>query len=180
MSISVGRHSIGQNLNGTLSMLFLGDATYGKIRTDQVFKGKPEDPIVEGTTFGWVVHGGQEYVRDQTGYEQLYSLDALGVEDQGEKYSSTVYAEFQEDITRKADGRYEVSVPWIPGALLSNTNEPSRKRLLSVNRKLGQNQQLKEAYENIVYNQLKHGIVENAAKNSTSERVFYMPHKPVV
>ena len=62
--------------------IILGDATYCKIRTDQVFKGKPEDPIVEGTTFGWVVHGGQEYVdskcmyvRDQTGYEQLYSLD---------------------------------------------------------------------------------------------------------
>ena len=41
--------------------LILGDPTYCKIRTEQVYKGKPEDPIVEGTTFGWIVHGAKEY-----------------------------------------------------------------------------------------------------------------------
>ena len=168
--------------------IILGDATYCKIRTDQVQKGKPEDPIVEGTTFGWVVHGGRDYsdskcmyVREQSDYEQLYSLDVLGVEDRGEKDQSTVYAEFQENITRKEDGRYEVSVPWLPGAVLSSTNEePSRKRLHNVNRKLKQNQQLKDEYEKIVREQLKDGIIEKTEGKSTSERVFYMPHKPVI
>ena len=42
--------------------LILVDSTYCKIRTKQVFKGRPEDPIVEGTTFGWVIHGRAEYV----------------------------------------------------------------------------------------------------------------------
>ena len=168
--------------------VILGDATYCKIRTDQVYKGKSEDPIVEGTTFGWVVHGGQDYadsrcmyVCDHNDYEQLYSLDVLGVEDRGEKDQSTVYAEFQESITRKEDGRYEVAVPWIPGAVLSNTNEePSRKRLHNVNRKLKQNQQLKDEYEKIVHEQLKDGVIEKTKESSTSERVFYMPHKPVI
>ena len=201
--------------------VILGDATYCKIRTDQVYKGKSEDPIVEGTTFGWVVHGGQDYAdsrcmyvcdhndyeqlysldilgvedrgeKDQstiyaefqesiTSYEQLYSLDVLGVEDRGEKDQSTIYAEFQESITRKEDGRYEVAVPWIPGAVLSNTNEePSRKRLYNVNRKLKQNQQLKDEYEKIVHEQLKDGVIEKTKESSTSERVFYMPHKPVI
>ena len=41
--------------------VILGDRTYCKIRTDPTFKGHPEDPIVEGTTFGWVIHGGAEY-----------------------------------------------------------------------------------------------------------------------
>ena len=41
--------------------MILGDRTYCKIRTDPTFKGHPEDPIVEGTTFGWVIHGGAEY-----------------------------------------------------------------------------------------------------------------------
>ena len=66
------------------------DATYCKIRADEVYKGKPADPIVEGTTFGWVVHGGQDYadskcmfVQERSDYEQLYSLDVLGVEDRG-------------------------------------------------------------------------------------------------
>ena len=41
--------------------VILGDSTYCKIRTEQTFKGRPEDPKVEGTTFGWVIHGGLEY-----------------------------------------------------------------------------------------------------------------------
>ena len=83
------------------------------------------------------------YVRERSDYEQLYSLDVLGVEDRGEKHQSTVYAEFQENITKKDDGRYEVAVPWLPGVVLSNTNEePSRKRLHNVNRKLNRDPQL--------------------------------------
>ncbi len=105
----------------------------------------------------------------------------LGVEDRGEKDQSTVYAIFQENITRKKDGRYEVSVPWLLGAVLSSTNEePSRKRLHNVNRTLKQNQQLKDEYEKIVREQLKDGIIEKTEGKSTSERVFYMPHKPVI
>ena len=68
--------------------VILGDATHGKTRTDQVFKGKPEDPIVERTAFGRIVHGGLEYadsrcmfVQEHRKYEQLYSLDVLGVKD---------------------------------------------------------------------------------------------------
>ncbi|CAB3985963.1 Hypothetical predicted protein [Paramuricea clavata] len=108
-------------------------------------------------------------------------VDVLGVEDRGEKDQSTIYAEFQESITRKEDGRYEVAVPWIPGAVLSNTNEePSRKRLHNVNRKLKQNQQLKDEYEKIVHEQLKDGVIEKTKESSNGERVFYMPHKPVI
>lgn len=72
--------------------VILGDTTYCKIRSDQDHKGQPEDPIVEGTTFGWVVHGGKDYadtkcmyVRECSNYEKLYSLDVLGVEDRGEQ-----------------------------------------------------------------------------------------------
>jgi hypothetical protein len=61
--------------------VILGDATYCKIRTEQVYKGKSEDPIIEGTTFGWVVHGGQDYadsrcmyVCDHSDYEQLWNI----------------------------------------------------------------------------------------------------------
>ena len=42
--------------------VILGDRTYCKIRADPTFKGHPEDPIVEGTTFFlWVIHRGVEY-----------------------------------------------------------------------------------------------------------------------
>jgi len=40
--------------------VILGDSTYCKIRTKQTFKGRSEDLILEGTTFGWIIHGGDE------------------------------------------------------------------------------------------------------------------------
>ena len=40
--------------------LILGDSTYCKIRTELVSKSLPEDPIVEGSTFNRVVHGGKQ------------------------------------------------------------------------------------------------------------------------
>lgn len=65
--------------------------------------------------------------------------------------------------------------------MLSNTNETlSRKRLENVERKLLRNEKLREEYGGIVEEQLKEGVIEEAPQNPTGERVFYMPHKPVV
>ncbi len=127
--------------------LILGDSTYCKIRTEQVFKGKPEEPIVEGTQFGWVIHGGEDYgdnkcmfVGDATDYDRLCSLDVLGVEDRGPNDQLQVYEDFKEYIVKRDDGRYEVSVPWITESELSGNNEQaSRARLANVERKLGKN-----------------------------------------
>ncbi|XP_048575296.1 uncharacterized protein LOC116604510 [Nematostella vectensis] len=168
--------------------VILSDAFYCKIRTEQIIKGQPDDPVVEGTTFGWVVHGGKEYadgrcmfVRETNDYERLYALDVLGIEDRSETDQSDVYSEFRENISRTDDGRYEVSVPWVPGAKLENTNEePSRKRLRNVERKLRNDVELREAYEKIVRDQLHEGIIETVIDKSRGDRIFYMPHKPVV
>ena len=121
---------------------------YSRIRTEKVFKGNPGEPLVEETTFGWVVHGGDEYtsdgvcmyLREVNDYERLYSLDVLGVEDREENDQFDVLRDFKENIARRDDGRYEVSFPWIPGAELSSTNEVlSRKRLQNVERRLSKN-----------------------------------------
>ena len=167
--------------------LILGDSTYCRIRTEDVFKGKPGEPIVEGTTFGWVIHGGDRatdgclYIREASDYERLYSLDVLGVEDRGESSQLDVHAEFNENISRNADGRYEVNVPWIPGRKLAETNEiQSRQRLRRVEKKLEQNMKLKEEYEKIVANQEETGVIEKVPDHPTGTRVFYMPHKPVI
>lgn len=70
--------------------MILGDSTYCRIKTEELYKGKPGEPIVEGTTFGWVIHGGDYqtegclFAREVSDYdERLYSLDVLGVEDRG-------------------------------------------------------------------------------------------------
>jgi len=168
--------------------VILGDSTYCKIRTEQTLKGRPEDSIVEGTTFGWIIRGGEEYadnkcmyIKEASDYEKLYILDVSGVEDRGEDDQSDVYRSLRESITRGVDGRYEVSVPWIPGSSLPSTNEqPSRRRLFRVEKKLSQDPKLREEYEEIVRDQLEEGIVEVAPETPTGYRTFYMPHKPVV
>ena len=98
--------------------IILGDNTYCKIKAEKIFKGNPGEPIVEGTTFGWVIHGGDDHVTDQctfmretSDYEKLYSLDVLGVQDRGENDQLDVLKEFKDDIRRREDGRYEVRVP---------------------------------------------------------------------
>ena len=175
---SSGKHTIH---------LILGDKFYSKIKTKDILKGKPEEPIVEGTTFGWVIHGGDFpdnqciFTRETSDYERLYSLDVLGVEDRGENDQFDVMREFHENISRKDDGRYEVNVPWVPGANLNKTNEvQSRKRLQNLERKLTKNENLKQGYEKIIEDQLKGEIIEKVPEKATGERIYYMPHKPVV
>ena len=64
----------------------------------------------------------------------------------------------------------------IPGATLPNTNETlSRKHLENVERKLSRNEMLKEEY-----NGVRAGVIEEALQNPSGERVFKVPHKPVV
>jgi hypothetical protein len=167
--------------------VIIGDSTYCRIKTEEVYKGTPGDPIVEGTTFGWTIHGGEFpsdgcwFSREVDDCQQLYSLDVLGVEDRGENSQLDVHREFKENIVRDENGRYEVKVPWIPGAQLSETNEAqSRLRLKRVEKKLESNAQLRKDYEKIIVDQMSAGVIEKAPSTPTGERVFYMPHKPVV
>ncbi|CAB3979698.1 Hypothetical predicted protein [Paramuricea clavata] len=121
------------------------------------------------------------FVREINECEQLYSLDVLGVEDRSEKDQMEVLTDFRESVTRQKDGRYEVSIPWIPGARLYGTNEqPSRIRLANVNKKLSKDRSLLVEYEKIVKDQLANGIVEKAPEKPAGKRTYYMAHKPVI
>ena len=129
--------------------LVIGHNLYCKIKTEEVFKGKDGEPIVEVTTFGWVRHGGDYpsnkclFTTEVSDYERLRNLDVLGTEDRKENDQQEVYSEFNEKIVRKGDGRYEVNIPWIAGSNLSETNlDHSKKRLGNVERKLSQDKQL--------------------------------------
>ena len=167
--------------------IILGDKTFCKIKTESVFKGEKDEPIVEGTTFGWVIHGGDYpninclFTRESSEYERLYSLDVLGVEDRGENDQLDVFKEFKENVTRQEDGRYNVNVPWIPGMELTETNEAqSRKRLYNVERRMRNDEKLQAEYAEIVESQLRDGVIEKVPSEPSGSRIFYMPHKPVL
>ncbi len=86
--------------------VILGDKTICSIKTENIHKGEKDEPIVEGTSFSWVIHGCDYanvnclFTRESNDYERLYSLDVLGVEDRGENDQLDVMRELKENITR--------------------------------------------------------------------------------
>ena len=158
---------------------FLGGNTYSKIRT-KVFKGERGEPIIGGTKFGWVIHGGDlcdtyaMFVGHGSDYEKLYSPDVLGVENSEEDDQLDMCREYRKNAKRDKTGRNEDNVPWIPGISLTSTKEgASRKRLDNVERKLRQNPKLEKEYSNIVKEQLEAGIIERAPEKPTEESVCF-------
>ena len=153
---------------------------FTRIRTGRSVTRKPRESIADETVFGWTVHGeeskaNQSYFTKTTSedYEQLYSLDVLGVEDCKEFYQEEVKKEFLESIQRKKDGRYRVCIPWIEGRYpMSNNQIQSRARLSSLFRR--------GSYNKIIEEQLAARIIEKVPGKSTEKRVFCTFHKPVV
>ena len=47
-------------------------------------------------------------------------------------------------------------------------------------KKLEHDDKLRKDYEKIIVDQVASGVIEKAPSSPTGERVFYMPHKPVV
>ena len=97
--------------------LIIGDKTLSRMRTEAVCKGEEGDPVMEETSFGWLVHGGDDYtdnqcmfVRENSDCERLFSLHVLGIEDRGST-GSEILNDFTENIVRKETGRYKVSFP---------------------------------------------------------------------
>ena len=93
--------------------LLIGDPLFIRIRTGRSVTRKSREPIADETVFGWTVHGqeskaNRSYFKSTTSedYEQLYSLDVLGVENGKEFDQEEVKKEFLESIQRKKDGRY--------------------------------------------------------------------------
>ena len=94
---------------------------YANIKTTAAPRvGKPGQPIAECTRLGWVLMSpGREDVTSpllltrsvSTDYEQLCSLDVLGLADKPENDQETVYQEFKEQLQRNEAGWYETKLP---------------------------------------------------------------------
>ena len=112
--------------------LILGASEYSRIKTETKPRiGKPSEPIAELTTLGWaMMSSGKEpglsnvYLTKSSAadYEQLCTLDVLGLDDSPESDQGSVYGEFIEQLDRSEEGWYESGLLWKPGhgRLLSN------------------------------------------------------------
>ena len=89
-----------------------------------------------------------------------------------------MYQEFKEQLHRNEAGWYETKLPWRGNHPTLPTNEAgSKRRLNHLVRKLEQTGQY-ERYDEIIQEQLKHGIIEAAPQKATGKE-FYIPHKGV-
>ena len=166
----------------------LGASEYATVKTSTAQRvGKPGQPVAEKTLLGWTLMSpGREDVGSPVlltqsalvDYEQLCSLDVLGLADSHKNDQFEVYEEFKEQLERSPAGWYETRLPWKVNHPTLPTNETgSKRRLEQLVRKLERNGQYEE-YDSIIQDQLKEGIVEPAPDVATGKE-FYIPHKGV-
>ena len=166
----------------------LGASEYATIKTSTAQRvGKPGQPVAEKTLLGWTLMSpGREDVGSPVlltqsalvDYEQLCSLDVLGLADTHENDQLEVYEEFKEQLERSPAGWYETKLPWKANHPTLPTNEAgSKRRLEQLLRKLERNGQYEE-YNSIIQEQIKEGVVEAAPEVATGKE-FYVPHKGV-
>eukprot|EP00112_Aurelia_sp_Birch-Aquarium-sp1_P000095 Seg1007.4 transcript_id=Seg1007.4/GoldUCD/mRNA.D3Y31 product="hypothetical protein" protein_id=Seg1007.4/GoldUCD/D3Y31 len=110
-------------------------------------------------------------------FKLLYDLDILGIKDNSED----VYGEFKDNITRMNNGRYSVMLPWRKGQYyLPNNKQLCETRLKSLLKKLREDQQTFEAYDEVIKSQLEEGIVELVPEQPDGQRISYLPHHGVI
>ena len=170
--------------------VILGASDYSRVKMETKPRiGQPLEPIAELTTLGWMVmSAGSEsnlsnvYATRMSSadYQELCSLDVLGLEDRQEGDQQVIYEEFAEQLTRNKDGRYETSLLWRPGHDPLPTNKRgSVKRLESLIKKLERDPVQLDKYDAIIQEQLTEGIVERAV-DEPQGREFYILHKTVI
>ena len=170
--------------------LILGASEYSRIKTQTKPKiGKVGEPIAELTTLGWtMMSAGKEVAltsayltrTSSADYEQLCSLDVLGLEDKADRNQQSVYEEFKEQLRQSAEGWYETGLLWKHGhEPLPNNKQGSLRRLGNLGNKLQREPNLLARYDDVIQDQLATRIVERVTSEPVG-REFYIPHKPVI
>ncbi|GFT38738.1 uncharacterized protein TNCV_1499151 [Trichonephila clavipes] len=86
---------------------------------------------------------------------------------------------FARQVTRDADGRYVVSLPWIRcHSFLSNCRNLAEKRLKYCVRSLERSKNLGQ-YEAVFHNWLNEDIIEEVPNDADKKNEHYLPHHPV-
>ena len=171
--------------------MILGASEYTRIKTKHVLRiGEPGEPIAEYAAFGWtIMSGGKEkgfnqmlLARDtEADYAELCKLDVLGIKDKNEGRNDEVYQEFKEQLGRDETGCYETNLLWKVNSPELPTNKlGSLRRLESLLKRLKKDRELFQQYDQIIRDQLKEGIIEEASEDVPNGKEFYLPQKPVI
>ena len=172
--------------------VILGVNDYTRIKTQERPRvGLPGEPIAELTKLGWVILSpGKENASTNIlftktslhDYENLCSLDCLGIEEKHEKNNEFIYGEFRKQLGRDSLGNYETNLIWKENHPPLRSNEVnSLGRLHSLTKNLIRSNKLGE-YDKIIQEQINEGIIEKVSETKTSEKgkEIYLSHRPVI
>ena len=167
----------------------LGASEYAAIKTKTAPRiGSPGQPIAEKTLLGWTIMSPGREVdtapllltsSTSVDFDQLCSLDVLGLADSPAGDQLEVYQEFKEQLTRSPEGWYETGLPWKGNHPELPTNKTgSIRRLQQLVKKLERDNNY-TAYDNVIQEQIEQGVVEVAPAVVVGNE-FYLPHKAVI
>ncbi|KRY17347.1 hypothetical protein T12_7757, partial [Trichinella patagoniensis] len=112
---------------------------------------------------------------------RFWEIESLGIapaEDTA-KDEPAEMMKLEEDL-RMDDGRYSVSLPWLPGGPdLPNNYSQARRRLLALERRLGMHEGDRVRYASVMKQYLDEGWAESAPAKSPPRRTWYLPHHAV-
>lgn len=173
--------------------IILGTSDFQRIRTTEplVLGPNPDhDPGAEFTMLGWTLSGksigsdiGTErsffLTSTQDEFQQMCSLEVLGLSDEM-KSDGEFHETFKENLKRLDDGTYQTRLPWKPDHCFLSTNKDlAMARLHNTTKKLEKLGKLEE-YNEVMLEQIKDGILEEAPDKPSGQVIHYVPHQPVI
>ena len=184
--------------NMEIDLLIGLDYYWSFIEAASAVKGK--NLVAMKCPFGWTLSGAVECfgsvdqstpqflcvtsVSDRD-LHKLWDLESVGVMPKEQKRIDLdpVILEFQEKV-KFSDDRYEVCLPWKSDSdrqRLQNNEKQVLKCLMSLEKKLDKDLDMKKAYKKVFDEYEKEGIIESVPLCETnSDPVFYIPHHLVL
>ncbi|GFT37640.1 uncharacterized protein TNCV_67161 [Trichonephila clavipes] len=176
--------------------MLLGADIIGNLLIGDKVKHLKGGLVAVNTHLGWTVMGKMKMEKERHSnvllslhvsdncIKDLWSLDVLGIKDPFEKKTRIELEEaaknhFARHVTRDADGRYVVSLPWIQGHLfLSNCRNLAERRLKNCVRSLEHSKNLGK-YEAVFHSWQNEDIIEEVQNVADKKNEHYLPHHPV-
>lgn len=178
--------------------LLIGADVAGKLLDGKIHY-LPDGPVAVGTHLGWTLMGKIPQVPEITesylsiislltgniNLPDMWNLDRIGILDPAESQNmkelhEAAYEHFQHSLKINDEGRYEITLPWLQlHTTLPDGKELAERRLKTTIRKL-KTAGILEAYQNVLQNWLKNGIIEEVEKDDETKPGHYLPHRAVV
>ena len=146
-------------------------------RVGWVLSGPIENNATEQSIVGFInthalqVHTLPESTDVNEGLRRFWELESIGIN----PVEESVHSKFTQAIAFK-NGRYEVSLPWRAGCKdLPENYDLCVKRLYGLQRRLQQDPSLCQAYDEVIREQLRNGIIEQVPESSEPPEKSTLP-----